>query len=85
MQQRLAASALDSVCSEMMVKNNSKDIIWLRKSYKGQGDKWNDDRMKRLDFINKKLREKKKKMKQGHISTMLMKQSLSTIEYLQNK
>ena len=24
-------------------------------------DKWNEDRMKRLDFINKRLREKKKK------------------------
>ena len=38
--------------------------------------------MKRLDFINKRLREK---MRQGHTSTMLMKQCLNTIEYLQNK
>ena len=45
-------------------------------------DQWNGDRMKRLDFINKRLREKKR---QGHISTMLMKQCLSTIDYLQNK
>ena len=45
-------------------------------------DKWNEDRMKRLDFINRRLREK---MRQGHISTMLMKQCLSTIKYLQNK
>ena len=44
--------------------------------------KWNEDRMKRLDFINKR---QVKKMRQGHISTMLMKQCLSTIEYLQNK
>ena len=42
--------------------------------------KWNEDRMKRLDFINKKLREK---TKQRHTSIMLMKQCLDTIEYLQ--
>ena len=45
-------------------------------------NKWNEDRMKRLDFINKRLHEK---MRQGHISTMLMKQCLNTIAYLQNK
>ena len=45
-------------------------------------DQWNEDRMKRLDFINKRLHEK---MRLGHISIMLMKQCLSTIEYLQNK
>ena len=45
-------------------------------------DQWNEDRMKRLEFINKRLREK---MRQGHTSTMLMKQWLNTIEYLQNK
>ena len=45
-------------------------------------DKWNEDRMKQLDFINKRLREK---MKQGHASTMLMKPCLNTIEYLQKK
>ena len=45
-------------------------------------DKWNEDRMKRLDFINKRLHEK---MRQGHISTMLMKQCLNTIAYLQNE
>ena len=44
--------------------------------------KWNRDRMKCLDFINKKLREKTKKR---HISTMMMNQCLSTIEYLKNK
>ena len=45
-------------------------------------DEWNKDRMKRLDFINRRLLVK---MRQGHISTMLMKQWLSTIEYLENK
>ena len=45
-------------------------------------DELNEDRIKRLHFINKSLREK---MRQGHISTMLMKQCLSTIEYLQKK
>ena len=42
----------------------------------------NRDRMKRLDFMNKRLREK---MRREHISTMLMKQCLNTIAYLQNK
>ena len=42
-------------------------------------DEWNKDRMKRPDFINKRLR---KKMRQGYMSTMLIKQCLSTIEYL---
>ena len=45
-------------------------------------DEWNKDRIKRLDFINKRLREK---MRQGHASTMLMKQCFNTIEHLQNK
>ena len=43
-------------------------------------DEWNRDRMKRLDFMNKRLREK---MRREHISTMLMKQCLNTIAYLQ--
>ena len=38
-------------------------------------DKWNIDRMKCLDFINKKLREKNI----WHISTMLMKQYIKGI------
>ena len=46
-------------------------------------DEWNEDRMKRLDFINK--RPHAKKMRQGHTSTMLMRQCLNNIEYLQNK
>ena len=45
-------------------------------------DKSNRDRMKRLDFMNKRLREK---MRREHTLTMLMKQCLNTIEYLQNK
>ena len=45
-------------------------------------DKWNEDRMKRLDFINKRLREKNEA---GYTSTTLMKQCLSTIAYLQKK
>ena len=40
------------------------------------------DQWKRIDFINKRLREK---IRQGHTSTMLTRQWLSTIEYLQNK
>ena len=46
-------------------------------------DEWNKDRMKRLDFMNKRLREKRRR--QGYISTMLMKQCMSTIEYLESK
>ena len=38
--------------------------------------------MKRLDFMNKRLREK---MRREDISTMLMKQCLNTIAYLQKK
>ena len=45
-------------------------------------DKWNEYGMKRLDFINKRLREK---MRQRHTSTMLMKEYLNTIAYLEKK
>ena len=45
-------------------------------------NKWNKDRMKQLDFINKRLLEK---IRPGHTSIMLIKQCLSTIEYLQKK
>ena len=45
-------------------------------------DEWSKDRMKRLDFIKK---DYVKKIRQGHTSTMLMKQCLNTIAYLQNK
>ena len=41
-------------------------------------DKWNKDRMKRLKFTTKRLPEK---IKQGHISAMLMEQCLIIIEY----
>ena len=40
--------------------------------------------MKRLDLINKGLREKNEAGTE-HTSTMLIKQCLNTIEYLQNK
>ena len=46
-------------------------------------DKWNEDQMKRFDFINKRLRERK--MRQRQTSTMLMKQFLNTIAYLQKR
>ena len=45
-------------------------------------DEWNKDRTKRLDFINKRLREQNR---QGHISAILMGQWWNTIEYLKNK
>ena len=44
-------------------------------------DEWNRDRMKRLDFINKRLREKNEA--KAYIKK-LMRQCLNTIEYLQN-
>ena len=43
-------------------------------------NEWNEDRMKWLHFIKKRLREK---MRQGHTSTMLMTPYLNTIKYLQ--
>ena len=46
-------------------------------------DEWNKDQMKQPDFINKRLR--KKKMRQGHTSTILMKQCLNSMESLKNK
>ena len=45
-------------------------------------NEWNRDQVKRLDFINKRLREK---MRQRYTSTRLMKQCLNTIKYLRNK
>ena len=45
-------------------------------------DYWNKGRMKRLDFMNKRLCEK---MRQRHTSTMLTRQWWNTIAYLQNK
>ena len=45
-------------------------------------DEWNKDRMKRLDFINKRLCEKNEARAYiNNTSTMLMKQCLNTIEY----
>ena len=40
-----------------MSKRNAKDII-LHLKLQSAKDEWNQDRMKRLDFINKRLREK---------------------------
>ena len=45
-------------------------------------NKWNRDRMKCLEYINRRLL---KKMRQVHTLTMLMKQCLNTLEYFQNK
>ena len=82
MQQRLAVLALDLVYSEMMVEKNAKDMIWHRKSYKKQGINgmrivWNGLILSTKYYVEK--------MRQGHISTILMKKCLSTIEYLQKK
>ena len=48
-------------------------------------NKWNEDRMKQLDFINKRLREKNEArayINNVDEATMLMKPCLNTIEYL---
>ena len=41
-----------------MVKKNAKDMIFALEKLQRARDKWNEDRMKRLDFINKRLLEK---------------------------
>ena len=63
-------------------KERKRHNLALKKLQRAR-DEWNEDRMKRLDFINK--RPHAKKMRQGHTSTMLMRQCLNTIKYLQNK
>ena len=63
------------------VEERKRHDLALKKLQRAR-DAWNKDRMEQLDFINKTLREK---MRQGHISTMLIKQFLNTVEYLQNK
>ena len=63
-------------------KERKKHDLALEKLQRAR-EEWNEDRMKRLDFINKRLREKNKE--QEHTSTMLMRKCLSTIDYLQNK
>ena len=59
-----------------MSKRNAKDMI-LHLKLQSARDEWNQDRMKRLDFINKRLREKNEAR-----ATMLMRQCLSTLQYL---
>ena len=45
-------------------------------------DQWNEDRMKRLDFITKGYVNE---ISQAHMSAMLTRQCLNITEYLQNK
>ena len=45
-------------------------------------DQWNEDRMKRLDFITKGYVNE---IRQAHMSAMLTRQCLNITEYLQNK
>ena len=83
----LALSGTNFVFSRLMdygEEERKRHDLALKKLQKAR-DKWNKDQMKWLDFIEKRPGEKKKKMKQGHISTTLKKQCLSTIESLQNK
>ena len=63
------------------VEESKRHDLALEKLQRAKNE-WNRDQIKRLDFINKRLREK---MRQRYTSTMLMKQCLNTIEYLRNK
>ena len=79
----LAFSDTNSVFSRLMDHGEQelkRHDLALEKLQKAR-DELNKDQMKRLDFINKRLREK---MRQGHTSKMLTKQCLNTIEYFQN-
>ena len=62
-------------------KERKRHVLAEERLQRARG-KWNEDQMERLDFINKRLREK---MMQRHTSTMLTKPCLNTIAYLQNK
>ena len=78
----LAFSGINFVFSRLTdhgEEERKRHDLALRKLQKAR-DEWNKDRMKRLDFINKRLREKNETR-----AYMLMKQCLNTIEYLQNK
>ena len=75
------ANLVFSMLTDHGAKDRKRHDLVLEKLQRAR-NKWNGDRMKRLDFINKRLH---KKMRREHISTMLFKQCLSTIEYLQNK
>ena len=75
----LAFSGTNFVFSRLTdhgVEESRRHDLELEKLQKAR-DEWNEYPMKWLDFINKRLREKMKQM--------LMKQCLSTKEYLENK
>ena len=62
-----------------MVQECKRHDLALKKLQRAR-DEWNKDRMKRLDLMNKRLREKNEA--RTYITT-LMKKYLDTIEYLQ--
>ena len=62
-----------------MVQECKRHDLALKKLQRAR-DEWNKDRMKRLDLMNKRLREKNEART---LITTLMKQCLDTIEYLQ--
>ena len=64
------------------VEERKRHDLALKKLQRAK-DEWNKDRMKRLDFMNKRI--SKKKMRQRHISTTLTRQWWNTIALLQNK
>ena len=68
-------------CSSKLVDHGGKEckrFHLVLENLQMARDGCNEDRMKQLDSINKKLHQR---MKSEHTSTILMKQCLSTIEY----
>ena len=62
-------------------KERKRHDLALKKLQKVM-NKCNEDQMKRLGFINKRLCEK---MRREQTSTTMMRQCLNTIDYLQSK
>ena len=65
-----------NVCSDTEEDRRRSDLVEDAK------DKWNEYRVRRLDFINKRVCQKSESK---HTSAMSVKHWLSTIEYLRNK
>ena len=81
----LAFSGTNFVFSRLTdrgAKERKRHDLVLEKLQRAK-DKWNEDRM--IFSLILPTKDYMKKMRRKHISTMLLRQCLSTIEYLQNK
>ena len=76
------ANVLFSKRTDHGEKEQKRHDLALEKFQRAR-DKWNEDIMKRLDFINKMLRGKNEA--RVYINNVYVKQCLSTMEYLRNK